>query len=49
MASGKNHDRGIYLATPIVLGVGWHYWGLEIGSIAASAHFKRRALVESRP
>jgi uncharacterized metal-binding protein len=39
MASGKNHDRGIYLATPIVLGVGWHYWGLEIGSIAASAHF----------
>ncbi len=39
MASGKNHDRGIYFATPIVLGIGVSYWGLEIGSIAASAHF----------
>ena len=38
MASGKNHDKSIYFATPIVLGVGWHYLGLELGIIAASAH-----------
>ncbi len=39
MASGRNHDRSIYFATPIVLASGWHGWGLELGIIAASAHF----------
>ncbi len=39
MASGRNHDKGIYFATPILLAIGWHGWGLETGIIAASAHF----------
>ena len=39
MASGKNHDKSIYFATPIVLGIGWHYLGLEAGIVSASAHF----------
>jgi uncharacterized metal-binding protein len=38
MASGKIHDKSIYFATPIVLGIGWYYLGLETGIISASAH-----------
>jgi uncharacterized metal-binding protein len=39
MASGKNHDKSIYFASPVVLIVGCYQFGLEMGSIAASAHF----------
>jgi uncharacterized metal-binding protein len=39
MASGKNHDRGILFATPIVLAVGSYQFGLEVGVIAAASHF----------
>lgn len=39
MASGKNHDRSILLATPLVLAVGSYQFGLEIGVIAAASHF----------
>jgi uncharacterized metal-binding protein len=39
MASGKNHDRSILFATPIVLAVGASQFGLEVGVIAAASHF----------
>ncbi|HEY9607663.1 MAG TPA: metal-binding protein [Allocoleopsis sp.] len=39
MASGKNHDRSILFATPIVLAVGSYQFGLEVGVIAAASHF----------
>ncbi len=39
MASGKNHDRSILFASPIVLAVGGYYWGLEIGIIVGASHF----------
>ncbi len=39
MASGKNHDRSILFASPIVLAVGASQFGLEIGVIAAASHF----------
>ncbi len=39
MASGKNHDRSILFASPIVLSVGGYYWGLEIGIIVGASHF----------
>ncbi len=39
MASGRNHDRSILFATPIVLAVGSCQFGLEIGVIAAASHF----------
>lgn len=39
MASGKNHDRGILLASPIWLVVGAHYAGLEMGIILSASHF----------
>lgn len=39
MASGKNHDRSIMFATPIVLAVGASQFDLEIGVIAAASHF----------
>lgn len=38
MASEKNHDQSIYVATPVVLVIGTHYFGWELGVIAASAH-----------
>lgn len=38
MASGRWHDRGIYFATPIIGIIGISY-SLELGIIAASAHF----------
>ena len=37
MASGKNHDRSIYFATPVV-GIIASQYGIEAGVIAASAH-----------
>jgi uncharacterized metal-binding protein len=37
MASGKNHDRSIYFATPIV-GIITGSYSLELGLIAASSH-----------
>jgi uncharacterized metal-binding protein len=37
MASGKNHDRSIYFATPIV-GIIAGSYSLELGLIAASSH-----------
>jgi uncharacterized metal-binding protein len=39
MASGRNHDRGIYFATPIVFGIGTYHFGIELGVIAAAAHY----------
>ena len=39
MASGRNHDRAIYFATPIVFGVGISYFGIELGLIAGAAHY----------
>jgi uncharacterized metal-binding protein len=39
VASGKNHDRSIMFATPIVLAVGSYQFGLEVGVIAAASHF----------
>ncbi len=39
MASGRNHDRAILFATPIVLAVGSYQFGLEVGVIAAASHF----------
>ena len=39
MASGRNHDRAIYFATPIVFGVGASYFGIELGLIAGAAHY----------
>ncbi len=39
MASGKNHDRAILFASPLVLVVGCYQFGLELGTIAAAAHF----------
>jgi uncharacterized metal-binding protein len=39
MASGRNHDRAIYFATPIVFGVGTSYFGIELGLIAGAAHY----------
>jgi uncharacterized metal-binding protein len=39
MASGRNHDRSIYFATPIVFGVGISYFGIELGLIAGAAHY----------
>jgi uncharacterized metal-binding protein len=37
MASGKNHDRSIYFATPII-GIITGSYSLELGLIAASSH-----------
>lgn len=37
MASGRNHDKAIYFATPVV-GILASQYGLEVGMIAASAH-----------
>jgi uncharacterized metal-binding protein len=37
MASGKNHDRGIYFATPIIGIIGTAY-NLEFGIVAAASH-----------
>jgi uncharacterized metal-binding protein len=39
MASGRNHDRAIYFATPIVFGIGASYFGIELGLIAGAAHY----------
>jgi uncharacterized metal-binding protein len=39
MASGKNHDRAILFASPIVLVVGCYQFGLELGIIAGASHF----------
>ena len=39
MASGKNHDRSILFASPLVLVVGCYQFGLELGIITAAAHF----------
>ncbi len=38
MASGKNHDLGIYFATPIIGTISIPF-SLELGVIATSAHF----------
>ena len=38
MASGRNHDKGIYFATPIIGIIGASH-SLEIGIIAASSHY----------
>ncbi len=38
MASGKNHDRSILFATPIIGIIGVSY-SLELGIVIASAHF----------
>ncbi len=37
MASGKNHDKAIYFATPVV-GIVASQYGIEAAVIAASAH-----------
>ncbi len=37
MASGKNHDRAIYFATPVIGVIGSSY-SLELALIAASSH-----------
>jgi uncharacterized metal-binding protein len=39
IASGKNHDRAILFASPVVLIAGCYQFGLELGTIAAAAHF----------
>jgi uncharacterized metal-binding protein len=39
MASGRNHDRAIYFTTPIVFGVGFTYFGIELGLIVGAAHY----------
>lgn len=39
MASGKNHDLSILFTSPIILGGGIHYFGLNLGIIAGAAHF----------
>ena len=39
IASGKNHDYSILFASPAVLVVGCYQFGLELGTIAAAAHF----------
>jgi uncharacterized metal-binding protein len=39
MASGKNHDRSILFASPVVLVVGCYQFGLELGIIAGASHF----------
>ncbi len=39
MASGKNHDRAILFASPLVLVVGCYQFGLELGIIAGASHF----------
>jgi len=39
MASGKNHDRAILFASPVVFIAGCYQFGLELGTIAAAAHF----------
>lgn len=38
MASGKNHDRAILFASPLVLVVGCWQFG-ELGIIAGASHF----------
>jgi uncharacterized metal-binding protein len=38
VANGKNHDRSILFASPLVLVVGCYQFG-ELGIIAAAAHF----------
>jgi hypothetical protein len=38
MASGKNHDRSIYFATPIVGILSGYYLSPMLGLIAASSH-----------
>ena len=38
MASGPNHDKSIYVTSPVILLVGAHYFGWESGVIAASAN-----------
>jgi uncharacterized metal-binding protein len=39
MASGKNHDRAILFASPLVLVVGCYQFGIELGIIAGASHF----------
>ncbi len=39
MASGKNHDRAILFASPLVLIAGCYQFGLELGIIAGASHF----------
>jgi uncharacterized metal-binding protein len=39
VASGKNHARAILFALPAVLIAGCYQFGLELGTIAAAAHF----------
>ncbi len=39
MASGKNHDRAILFASPLVLVVGCYQFGVELGIIAGASHF----------
>ncbi len=39
MASGKNHDRAILFASPLVLVVGCYQFGLEVGIITGASHF----------
>ncbi len=39
LASGKNHDRAILFASPLVLVVGCYQFGLELGIIAGASHF----------
>ncbi len=41
MASGKNHDRSILFASPLVLVVGCWQFG-ELGIIAGASHFLDR-------
>jgi uncharacterized metal-binding protein len=38
MASGKNHDRSIYFATPLVGILSGYYFSPMLGLIAASSH-----------
>jgi uncharacterized metal-binding protein len=38
MASGKNHDKSIYLLTPVVGIIGGYYFSPELGLVAASSH-----------
>jgi len=38
MASGKNHDRSIYITTPVILGVVSYFSGVEAGLITGASH-----------
>lgn len=39
MASGKNHDRGILLFTPVWGVVGFHYFGWGVAIALTASHF----------